>query len=240
MADACASDAAATDDRDDAQQYYAADGRRLCDGSLADRPFMDGPHSYASMLSSDPHRNFGFDFQNIGLLPACDTIIVFVFRGDARGLGGMFHVDIFSNTNTLKLYQLILYRYVSCARIVLADGDKDCLKQLEERIKRGRSWRYVGDIGVDAGIAGFFDGEKPDFSDSEWAEHCNWMREKDTETKKQNGGRASYWYIRCLPQTEKDGFWTSSGYGDGGYSAHAIHSIIDGKRMTTAAEIRFL
>lgn len=132
------------------------------------------------------------------------------------------------------------YRYVSCARIVLADGDKDCLKQLEERIKRGRSWRYVGDIGVDAGIAGFFDGEKPDFSDSEWAEHCNWMREKDTETKKQNGGRASYWYIRCLPQTEKDGFWTSSGYGDGGYSAHAIHSIIDGKRMTTAAEIRFL
>ena len=102
MADACASYAAATDDRDDAQQYYAADGRRLCDGSLADRPFMDGQHSYASMLSSDPHRNFGFDFQNIDLLPACDTIIVFVFRGDARGLGGMFHVDIFSITCTIK------------------------------------------------------------------------------------------------------------------------------------------
>ena len=132
------------------------------------------------------------------------------------------------------------YRHVSCARIVLADGDKECLKQLDERIKRGRSWRYVGDIGVDAGIAGFFDGEKPDFSDSEWAEFCNWMREKDMEAKKQDGGREPLWYIRRLVHSGKDGFWTSSGYGDGGYSAYAIHSIIGGKRLTTAVEIRFL
>ena len=132
------------------------------------------------------------------------------------------------------------YRYVSKIRIVLSDAPEKFRKELEERIDRKRSWRYVGDIGVDAGIAGFFDGEKPDFSDSEWHDLCDWMIEKDKEAEAKTGHRTHFWYIQNLQKTGKDGFWSSSGYGDGGYTAHAIHSIVNGKRMTTAVEIRFL
>lgn len=85
MADACASDAAAADDRDDAQQYYAADGRRLCDGSLTDRPIAYSPKCSIGMLSGNLYLEFEPNNQNVDLLPQCDTVIVFVFRGGARG-----------------------------------------------------------------------------------------------------------------------------------------------------------
>lgn len=58
MADVCASNAATTDDRDEAQQHYATDGRRLCDGSLADRPFANRPQCCVGMLSSNLHFDF--------------------------------------------------------------------------------------------------------------------------------------------------------------------------------------
>ena len=116
----------------------------------------------------------------------------------------------------------------------------DLQKQLKERLERGRSWRCVGDIGVDAGIAGFFDGEKPDFTDTEWHDLCSWMSAKDNAAKSKADGKAYGWYIRSMPQTGREGFWTSSGYGDGGYDVYAIHSIIGKKRLTTAVEIRFL
>lgn len=102
MADACASDAAVADDRDDAQQYYAADGRRLCDGSLADCPFTGRAQRSAGILSGNLHLEFEPNNQNVDLLPQFDTVIVFVFRGGASGFGGMFHVDIFSITCTIK------------------------------------------------------------------------------------------------------------------------------------------
>lgn len=34
-------------------------------------------------------------------------------------------------------------------------------------------WIHQGDIGVDAGLAGFFKNPKPDFNDNEWAEFVN-------------------------------------------------------------------
>lgn len=74
----------------------------------------------------------------------------------------------------------------------------------------------IGEIGVDAGIAGFFH-HKPDYDDQEWSSFCDRVSQ----------GRA--W---LLP----DGFASSSGYGDGGYSVYAYRQ--DG--MTTALEIRFL
>ena len=61
-----------------------------------------------------------------------------------------------------------------------------------------------GEIGVDAGLAGFFQ-NKPDFSDAEWHEFCNAMRPRDKQA----------W------RTEL-GFWTDSGFGDGGYPVYAL------------------
>ena len=59
----------------------------------------------------------------------------------------------------------------------------------------------IGDICVDAGLAGFFN-NKPDFSDSEWEKFC-----ADIEIGK-------YWNLY-------DGIFSSSGYGDGCYNVFA-------------------
>lgn len=81
-----------------------------------------------------------------------------------------------------------------------------------------KRWKEIGDIGVDAGLAGFFS-DKPDFTDKQWAEICEWMFKKD---------KVAYF--------KKDlGFWTSSGYGDGCYDVYAIEE--EGK--TIALKICF-
>lgn len=62
-------------------------------------------------------------------------------------------------------------------------------------------WEYVGEIGVDAGCAGFFE-NKPDYEkDDDWLAFC-----KMTENKDYFAG--------------SDYFLTSSGWGDGGYDVY--------------------
>ena len=79
-----------------------------------------------------------------------------------------------------------------------------------------RTWRKTGSIGVDAGLAGFFH-NKPDYSDEEWGRFCDRVRNGDA------------WLI-------EDGFYSSSGYGDGCYGVYAYKQ--DG--AITALELRFL
>ena len=74
----------------------------------------------------------------------------------------------------------------------------------------------IGSIGVDAGLAGFFH-NKPDYIDEEWGRFCDRVRNGDT------------WLI-------EDGFYSSSGYGDGCYGVYAYKQ--DG--AITALELRFL
>ena len=65
-------------------------------------------------------------------------------------------------------------------------------------------WEEIGDIGVDAGLAGFF-WNKPDFKDGEWSKFCDAM----------DSSKVAY--------LNKDmGFWVQSGYGDGFYNVYAI------------------
>lgn len=59
----------------------------------------------------------------------------------------------------------------------------------------------IGSIGVDAGLAGFFN-DKPDFNDDEWSEFCEKIEE----------GNAWNLY---------NGIFSSSGFGDGGYDVYA-------------------
>ena len=66
-------------------------------------------------------------------------------------------------------------------------------------------WKEIGEIGVDAGLAGFF-WNKPDFTDSEWNEFCDKL-DKNNEVAYLDEGM---------------GFWCSSGYGDGIYKVYAI------------------
>lgn len=61
---------------------------------------------------------------------------------------------------------------------------------------------YFCECGVDAGLLGYFD-NKPDFTDEEWENLCNSINWKDKYVIDKYNGR--------------DGFFTSSGYGDGAY-----------------------
>lgn len=89
---------------------------------------------------------------------------------------------------------------------IYLDGVIPCQKDMKE----------IGSIGVDAGLAGFFH-NKPDYTDGEWAAFCDRVRHGDV------------WLT-------KDGFYSSSGYGDGCYGVYAYKQ---GGEIT-AIEIRFL
>ena len=74
----------------------------------------------------------------------------------------------------------------------------------------------IGYIGVDAGLAGFFM-NKPDYTDEQWTEFCDSIRKGDAWIK-------------------PEGFFSSSGLGDGGYPVYAYKDKDDN---ITALEIRF-
>jgi hypothetical protein len=74
----------------------------------------------------------------------------------------------------------------------------------------------IGIIGVDAGLAGFFM-NKPDYNDEEWDAFCESIHDGDAWIK-------------------DEGFFSSSGYGDGGYPVYAYK--VDNEIV--ALEIRFL
>ena len=76
----------------------------------------------------------------------------------------------------------------------------------------------IGSIGVDAGLAGFFE-NKPDYNDSEWQKFCDRL---------DNNNNA--WMIDC-------GVYSSSGYGDGCYGVYAYKNA---NEEITALEIRFI
>ena len=79
-------------------------------------------------------------------------------------------------------------------------------------------------IGVDAGMAGFFEG-KPDFTDDQWGNFCDMCRD------------AGYPSVFCEDHGLFHGFCSSSGYGDGGYPVFVARNA---KGEICALEIRFL
>lgn len=81
-----------------------------------------------------------------------------------------------------------------------------------------RDMDEIGDIGVDAGLAGFFH-NKPDFDDKAWSEFCG------------NTPPSLHVYL------EDVGFYSESGYGDGGYPVYAHR---DSSGEIDALEIRFM
>jgi len=87
---------------------------------------------------------------------------------------------------------------------------------LDGIIPKQKKFEEIGEIGVDAGLAGFFM-DKPDYDDEAWSEFCNSIREGDAWIK-------------------PEGFFRSSGLGDGCYPVYA-HRNESG--YITALEIRF-
>lgn len=106
------------------------------------------------------------------------------------------------------------------SEILIMKSDQDTIKRF---VKDTLPWEEIGEIGVDAGLAGFFD-DKPDFSDPEWQEFCDSMDDfKEMAWMRKFDG--------------KDGFYALSGYGDGCYPVSVLKDT-DGK--VYAVMIRFI
>ena len=85
-------------------------------------------------------------------------------------------------------------------------------------IPKQKSMVEIGTIGVDAGVAGFFE-NKPDYTEEEWDKLCSKIR------------KGCAWIFA-------EGFFSESGFGDGGYTVYAFKSPDSGK--ITSLEIRFI
>lgn len=80
---------------------------------------------------------------------------------------------------------------------------------------------YVDEIGVDAGLAGFFD-NKPDYDDTAWSEFCEWSWQKENQIDRNTIALANEDNAaKC------NGFFTSSGFGDGCYGVLALYDRDD-------------
>ena len=101
----------------------------------------------------------------------------------------------------------------------------NCMILLEGIERIDTKTRYLGEIGVDAGMAGFFSPSKPDFDDDEqWNNICDMSLERDANV---------YTFT-----DESEGFWTSSGYGDGSYPVYALYA--EGYEKPVGYEIVFI
>ena len=87
---------------------------------------------------------------------------------------------------------------------------------LDGVIPTAKAMEEIGSIGVDAGLAGFFH-NKPDYSDEAWSKFCD------------NIAKGDAWLT-------EDGFFSSSGYGDGCYGVYALKT----NEEIVSLEIRFL
>ena len=87
---------------------------------------------------------------------------------------------------------------------------------LDHKVPDENAMEKIGEIGVDAGLAGFFM-DKPDYTDNEWDRLCNSIT------------KGCAWI-------KDDGFFSSSGYGDGMYDVYAYRQ----NGEIVALEIRFI
>lgn len=147
-----------------------------------------------------------------------EKIGVMDFHGSVDITDPCYNRDVWCRMNDVKIKEgeyscMVSYKedsYFGCTRV----GTIGIF--LNGIVPNKGSMKKIGEIGVDAGVAGFFH-NKPDYSRDEWMNFCDgkpgdkaWMRE--------------------------DGFYSESGYGDGGYSVYAYEQ----EGEIVALEIRFI
>ena len=138
-----------------------------------------------------------------------------------------YHRDVWCRINDLDVmpgqYQCYFY-HGNCA----SWGDRVWILGIEhvDTNLESAKWKRIGEIGVDAGLAGFFN-HKPDYSDEEWDALCIDMDDAMSGT-----------VLNQLYSVygSHNGFWSQSGCGDGSYFVYAKRND-DGR--IAALEIRF-
>lgn len=125
------------------------------------------------------------------------------FNGKVDVTDPCYNRDVWCRLNDVKIMQGLYSCYYT---------EKDCndfgkrISELsiilEPYVSEVVGESYIGYIGVDSGLAGFFE-NKPDYNDDEWSDFCKSL--KDNENVFEN----DY------------GFFSSSGFGDGVYDVYA-------------------
>ncbi len=144
-----------------------------------------------------------------------------------------YDADVWCRENNVKvkpgIYECNSYISDDYRAMILTIHVKDDQETID-KINDDNSWQDTGMvIGVDAGLAGFFQSPKPDFSLKEWIKMCDLMCSENV--------------IELLFSSERfdhivkfEGVWSRSGYGDGKYAVYAIKNSND---EITALELRF-
>lgn len=121
---------------------------------------------------------------------------------------------------------------VALLRIVLDEPD------VQARVRANRSWRRIPNnfVGVDAGLAGFFQ-NKPNFGNKEWDRFVDDIERQDDEKAHSDLTRLSYFY----EDESKNalGVFSSTGDGDGSYPVYRIREERGNGRRSVALEIRY-
>lgn len=113
--------------------------------------------------------------------------------------------DVWCRINDFPISAGTYECYVQVANNSETGGWGKRVAKIGIRKENACDYKRVGNIGVDAGLAGFFI-DKPDYDDNQWMEFCN----------KINNEKQAWIF--------DEGFFSSSGYGDGGYDVYAGYS----------------
>lgn len=100
--------------------------------------------------------------------------------------------------------------------------------------KGHRTTKLVGYIGVDAGLAGFFD-NKPDYNRIS-PEHDEWVDDVCADFLFKQSGQV--YEAHCDNAMRCEGVFTESGYGDGSYPVYEIRSDYTG--VIVGYKIKFI
>lgn len=152
------------------------------------------------------------------------------FSGSVDITDPCYNRDVWCRINDVKIkegtYTCVVWRHTEKGKLSNGEPYSDTRVgvigiYLNGNIPRQKDMDHFGDIGVDAGLAGFFH-HKPDYNDKEWSAFCDAIYTG-------NGRTGDVWLT-------DDGFFSSSGYGDGAYDVYAMTS----DKEIVALEIRFL
>ena len=112
-----------------------------------------------------------------------------------------YNKDVWCRINNFPISAGTYECYVHIADNEETGGWGERIARIGIRRSKADHYKRIGSIGVDAGLAGFFI-NKPDYSDDEWYEFCETIKE----------GKV---YL------SENSFFSNSGYGDGGYDVYA-------------------
>lgn len=146
------------------------------------------------------------------------------FHGSVDITDPCYNKDVWCRMNNVKIkdgnYDCLVWYHTDKGEY---DGKPYCYKvvgiigiYLDGIIPAQKSMKEIGSIGVDAGLAGFFH-NKPDYDDAAWKGFCDRIHNGDA------------WMT-------EDGFYSFSGYGDGGYGVYAAEQ----NGEVVGLEIRFI